>query len=252
MPKGRYDIMRAYMPKKGNLGLDMMLRTCTIQANLDFVGRGRHGRRSSAPRLALQPIATALFACSPFTEGKPERLPVGPRQRLDRHRSRPHRHARLRLPGRLRLRDATPTMRWTCRCISPSAARTMSTLSGQSFRDFMDGKLPALPGERPTLKDWDDHLTTLFPEVRLKSVSGDARRRRRAVEPHLRPARPVGRHLLRRAVAGRRLGPLQGLGHRRPRAPAPRRDPPGPARPRSPAARCATSPSTWSPSPARA
>lgn len=70
MPKERYDIMRSYMPQRGSLGLDMMLRTCTIQVNLDFESEEDMVRKFRTS-LALQPIATALFANSPFKEGEP-------------------------------------------------------------------------------------------------------------------------------------------------------------------------------------
>ena len=103
MPKGRYAIMRNYMPKVGKLGLDMMFRTCTVQANLDF---GSEADMTAKFRLslALQPIATALFANSPFVEGRPSGLlsSTGPTC-LDRHRRRPHRHVGFRVPGRVRL-----------------------------------------------------------------------------------------------------------------------------------------------------
>ncbi len=103
MPKGRYEIMRDYMPKVGKLGLDMMIRTCTVQVNLDFSSEADMVKKFRVS-LALQPIATALFADSPFTEGKPNGFLQLPLAHLDRHRSRPHRHARLRVRGRLRLR----------------------------------------------------------------------------------------------------------------------------------------------------
>jgi glutamate--cysteine ligase len=139
MPKGRYGIMKAYMPTKGNLGLDMMLRTCTVQVNLDF-GSESDMVRKFRVGLALQPVATALFANSPFVEGAPAS------------------HLSYRSfiwtdtdPDRCGIRDG----------------RYLDA-AGQSFRDFMNGRLPALPGEAPILSDWDDHLTTVFPEVRLK------------------------------------------------------------------------------------
>jgi RsmE family RNA methyltransferase len=107
MPKGRYDIMRAYMPKKGALGLDMMLRTCTVQSNHDFADEADMAAKFRVS-LALQPVATALFANSPFVEGRPSGLSVHARQRLDRHRSGPHGHAGFRLRRRLRLRGLRP------------------------------------------------------------------------------------------------------------------------------------------------
>ena len=102
MPKGRYAIMLNYMPKVGSLGLDMMLRTCTIQTNLDYASEADMARKFRVG-LALQPLATALFANSPFTEGPAQRLPLLPQPHLVGHRPRSHRHAALRVRGRLRL-----------------------------------------------------------------------------------------------------------------------------------------------------
>jgi glutamate--cysteine ligase len=167
MPKGRYDIMRAYMPKRGSLGLDMMLRTCTIQANLDFDSEADMVAKFRAS-LALQPIATALFACSPFTEGKPNgflsaRANVWTDTDADR-------------TGMLGFvfEDGFGFERYADYALDTpmyfaKRGERYIDASGQSFRDFLAGKLPALPGEQPTIKDWNDHLTTLFPEVRLKS-----------------------------------------------------------------------------------
>ena len=166
MPKGRYKIMRAYMPKKGKLGIDMMLRTCTIQVNLDFASEADMVKKFRVG-LALQPIATALFANSPFTEGKPNgylsfRANVWTDTDPDRCGNLPFVFDKgfgfeqyvdwmLDVPMYFVYRDG--------RYIDAS---------GQSFRDFMAGKLPALPGVTPTMGDWVDHLTTAFPEVRLK------------------------------------------------------------------------------------
>ncbi|WP_374385961.1 glutamate--cysteine ligase [Brevundimonas sp.] len=167
MPKGRYDIMRAYMPKVGTLGLDMMLRTCTIQANLDFDSEADMVAKFRTS-LALQPIATALFANSPFTEGRPNgflsaRANVWTDTDADR-------------TGMLDFvfQDGFGFERYadyaldTPMYFAKRDGRYVDA-SGQSFRDFQAGKLPALPGEYPTIKDWNDHLTTLFPEVRLKA-----------------------------------------------------------------------------------
>ncbi|MBC6982219.1 glutamate--cysteine ligase [Caulobacter sp. 17J80-11] len=167
MPKGRYDIMRAYMPKKGTLGLDMMLRTCTVQTNLDF-GSEADMVEKFRVGLALQPIATALFANSPFTEGKPNgfltfRANVWTDTDPDRTGMldfvfkegfgfEAYARYALKVPMYFAKRDGKYV-----------------DLSGRSFEAFMKGELAELPGERPTLKDWADHLTTLFPEVRLKS-----------------------------------------------------------------------------------
>jgi glutamate--cysteine ligase len=166
MPKGRYDIMRAYMPTRGNLGLDMMLRSATVQVNLDFLDEADMVTKMRVG-LALQPIATALFANSPFTEGKPNgfmsfRSHIWTDTDPDRCGILPFvfdgdmsferyvDHA-LDVPMYFVNRDGE-----------------YLDASGQSFRDFLGGTLPALPGERPTLDDWENHLTTLFPEVRLK------------------------------------------------------------------------------------
>ncbi|MBM3468600.1 MAG: glutamate--cysteine ligase [Alphaproteobacteria bacterium] len=166
VPKGRYQVMRTYMPKKGKLGLDMMTRTCTVQVNLDFASE-KDMIEKMRIGMALQPIATALFACSPFLEGKltgyqsyrahiwkdtdPDRcgfLPfvfdeeMGFERYVDYLLDVPmyfvHRHG------------------------------SYINATGQSFHHFLKGQLPALPGEYPTLTDWVDHTTIVFPEVRLK------------------------------------------------------------------------------------
>jgi glutamate--cysteine ligase len=167
MPKGRYAIMRAYMPKVGGLGLDMMFRTCTVQANLDF-GSEADMVAKFRLSLALQPIATALFANSPLVEGRPtgllssrahvwtdtdpDRTGMLPFVFADGFGFETYARYALDVPMYFVKRDG--------RYIDAS---------GQSFRAFMAGELPALPGERPSEKDWEDHLTTLFPEVRLKT-----------------------------------------------------------------------------------
>jgi len=167
MPKGRYDIMRAYMPKKGSLGLDMMLRTCTIQANLDFDSEADMVLKFRAS-LALQPIATALFANSPFTEGRPNGfLTARANVWTD---TDPDRTGMLDFV----FEDGFGFERYADYALDTpmyfvKRGERYIDASGQSFRDFLEGRLPALPGERPTKKDWADHLTTLFPEVRLKS-----------------------------------------------------------------------------------
>jgi len=166
MPKGRYDIMRAYMPRKGDLGLDMMLRTCTIQANLDFDSEADMVMKFRTS-LALQPIATALFANSPFTEGKPNGF-VSARANVWTDTD-PDRTGMLDFV----FEDGFGYERYADYALDApmyfaKRGETYVDLSGQSFRAFMDGKLDALPGDRATAKDWADHLTTLFPEVRLK------------------------------------------------------------------------------------
>ncbi|MCH8686027.1 glutamate--cysteine ligase [Pedomonas mirosovicensis] len=167
MPKGRYKIMMNYMPKVGSLGLDMMFRTSTVQVNLDFGSEADMARKFRVG-LALQPVATALFANSPFTEGKPNgflsfRSHIWTDTDPDRTGMLPfvfedgfgfERYAdyMLDVPMYFVFRDGK-----------------YIDVAGQSFRDFMDGRLAALPGERPTLADWKDHLSTAFPEVRLKT-----------------------------------------------------------------------------------
>ena len=166
MPKGRYDIMRAYMPKVGTLGLDMMLRTCTIQANLDFDSEADMVMKFRTS-LALQPIATALFANSPFTEGKPNGfLSARANVWTDTDADRTGMLGFVFEDGFGFERYADYALD-TPMYFAKRDGRYVDA-SGQSFRDFQAGKLPALPGQYPTLKDWNDHLTTLFPEVRLK------------------------------------------------------------------------------------
>jgi glutamate--cysteine ligase len=167
MPKGRYGIMRAYMPKKGSLGLDMMLRTCTIQSNLDFADEADMVAKFRTS-LALQPIATALFANSPFTEGKPNGF-LSARANVWTDTD-PDRTGMLDFV----FEDGFGYERYADYALDvpmyfAKRGETYVDLSGRSFRTFMTDGLDALPGERATLKDWNDHLTTLFPEVRLKA-----------------------------------------------------------------------------------
>ena len=166
MPKGRYAIMRRYMPTVGKLGLDMMTRTCTVQVNLDFADEADMVRKFRTS-LALQPVATALFADSPFTEGKlngylsyrshiwtdtdPDRTGM-----LDFVFDESFGFERyvdylLDVPMYFSYRDGV-----------------YHDLAGQSFRTFMRGELEPMPGVLPTMSDWSDHMTTAFPEVRLK------------------------------------------------------------------------------------
>lgn len=167
MPKGRYDIMRAYMPKKGGRGLDMMLRTCTVQANLDFKSEADMVKKFRMS-LALQPVATALFANSPFVEGKPSGW-VSSRARVWTDTD-PDRTGLLDFV----FEDGFGFERYVEYALDVPMYFVKRDglyvdMSGQSFRAFMEGRLDARPGERATAKDWSDHLTTLFPEVRLKS-----------------------------------------------------------------------------------
>lgn len=167
MPKQRYEIMRNHMPRVGNLGLDMMLRTCTIQVNLDYSSEADMAKKFRTG-LALQPLATALFANSPFTEGKPNGF-LSYRSHIWSDTD-PHRTGMLPFVfdedfGYERYVDymLDVPMYFVYR------DGTYIDAAGQSFRDFMKGELPALPGEKPTASDWEDHLSTAFPEVRLKS-----------------------------------------------------------------------------------
>jgi glutamate--cysteine ligase len=167
MPKGRYKIMRAYMPKVGTMGLDMMFRTCTVQANLDFSSEADMVDKFRVS-LALQPVATALFANSPFVEGKPSGwLSSRARVWTDTDNDR---------TGLLDFvfKDGFTFETYAAYAIDvPMYFVKRDGLyidaSGKSFRAFMQGELDILPGERPTLKDWNDHLSTIFPEVRLKT-----------------------------------------------------------------------------------
>jgi len=166
MPKGRYKIMREYMPKVGGMGLDMMFRTCTVQANLDF-GSEADMVMKFRTSLALQPICTALFANSPFVEGKPSGF-VSARANVwtdvdpdrtgmldfvfaDGFGFEAYARYALDVPMYFLKRDGRYV-----------------DVSGRSFRRFMDRGFDDRPGDRPSMKDWADHTTTIFPEVRLK------------------------------------------------------------------------------------
>ncbi len=166
MPKGRYKIMREYMPKVGGLGLDMMFRTCTVQANLDF-GSEADMVAKFRTSLALQPICTALFANSPFIEGKPSGF-VSARANVWTDTD-PDRTGMLDFV----FKDGFGFETYAKYALDvpmyfAKRGDRYIDLSGRSFRDFMDGKLAELPGEKPSIKDWADHTTTIFPEVRLK------------------------------------------------------------------------------------
>lgn len=166
MPKGRYQLMDAYMGKVGTMGRIMMRRTCTVQVNLDFESE-RDMVQKFRVALALQPVATALFANSPFFEGK-----------VSGHkswRSRVWRDLDQDRTGMLPFvfEDGMGFQRYVDYALDVPMyfvyrdGKYIDAL-GQSFRDFLEGKLPALPGEIPSLSDWGDHLTTIFPEVRIK------------------------------------------------------------------------------------
>ncbi|MFY0621854.1 MAG: glutamate--cysteine ligase [Pelagimonas sp.] len=166
MPKGRYTLMDSYMQSVGSMGTAMMRRTCTVQVNLDFASEADMVQKMRVA-IALQPVATALFANSPFFDGKPNG----------------HKSWRSRIWRDLD--DARTGMipfvfdedfgfeRWVEYALDVPMyfvyrdGKYINAL-GQSFRDFLKGQLPALPGETPTMSDWADHLTTAFPEARVK------------------------------------------------------------------------------------
>jgi len=166
MPKQRYRIMSRYMPTRGRHGLDMMFRTATVQVNLDFAGEADMVAKLRVG-LALQPVATALFANSPFAEGKPNGFQS---YRAEMWRDTdPDRSGLLPFafePGMGFERYVDYALDVPMYFVYREERYV--DVAGASFRDFMQGKLEALPGVRPTLDDWADHLTTLFPDVRLK------------------------------------------------------------------------------------
>ena len=194
MPKRRYAVMRRYMPLKGKLGHDMMLRTCTVQVNLDFESEADMVLKSRVG-LALQPIAIALFANSPFLEGKPTgylsyRSQIWTDVDPDRTGLLPfvfesgfgfERYVdyMLDVPMYFVYRDGN-----------------YIDVAGQSFRDFLKGKLPGLPGAVPTMSDWSDHLEHGVSRDPHPALSRDARRRRWPVAQYLRAARLLDRHPL--------------------------------------------------------
>ncbi|MDP3739327.1 MAG: glutamate--cysteine ligase [Hyphomonadaceae bacterium] len=167
MPKGRYGIMKAYMERVGRLGRQMMFRSCTVQSNLDF-GSEADMVKKMRVSLALQPIATALFANSPFAENRtngyqsyrshvwtdtdPDRTGMLPFAFEEGFGFEQYVDYALDVPMYFVRRDGK-----------------YLDCSGLSFRDFMAGKLPTLPGEKPAMDDFDDHISTIFPEVRLKT-----------------------------------------------------------------------------------
>ena len=167
VPKGRYDIMREYMPKRGSLGLDMMHRTATVQVNLDFESEADMVRKFRTS-LALQPIANALFAQSPLTEGKPNGW-VSYRGKIWTDTD-PDRTGMLDFV----FEDGFDFERYVDYMLGVPmyfhyGREGYRDATGLSFRDFLAGRLPIAMGERPTLEDWKDHLSTAFPEVRLKT-----------------------------------------------------------------------------------
>lgn len=166
MPKGRYKLMDSYMSTVGTAGTTMMRRTCTVQVNLDFSSEADMVQKMRVA-LALQPVANALFATSPFFEGK-----------LNGHKSwrgRVWRHLDDARTGMLPFvfEDGFGFEAWVQYALDVPMYfvyrdGVYHNALGQSFRDFLKGELPALPGETPTLSDWADHLTTIFPEARVK------------------------------------------------------------------------------------
>ncbi|RMH87547.1 glutamate--cysteine ligase [Lysobacter pythonis] len=166
MPKGRYRIMRDYMPKVGGLGLDMMTRTCTVQVNLDYASEADMVKKFRVS-LALQPVATALFADSPFTDGKPNGY--------QSYRSHIWTDTDAGRTGMLDFvfEDGFGYERYVDYLLDVPMYFSYRhgeylDLAGRSFRAFLAGELDGLRGELPTLRDWNDHMTTAFPEVRLK------------------------------------------------------------------------------------
>ena len=166
MPKGRYRLMNEYMDRVGTMGKSMMYRTCTVQVNLDFSSEADMVKKMRVA-IALQPVATALFANSPFFEGRP-----------NGHKSWRSRIWRDLDPARTGtlpfvFEDGFGFEAWVEYALDVPMyfvyrdGKYIDAL-GQSFRDFLKGELPALPGEIPTLSDWADHLTTIFPEARVK------------------------------------------------------------------------------------
>src|ERR1700756_4375197 len=166
MPKGRYRIMTNYMPKVGKYGLDMMYRTCTVQTNLDFSSEADMVKKLRVS-LALQPVGTALFANSPFTEGRPNGFLS--------FRSEIWRDTDNQRAGTLpwAFEPGMGFERWVDYALDVpmyfvKRGDEYIDVAGQSFRDLMAGRLPGLPGEHATISDWANHVSTIFPEVRLK------------------------------------------------------------------------------------
>jgi glutamate--cysteine ligase len=167
MPKGRYKIMRDYMAKVGRLGRQMMFRSCTVQSNLDFSSEADMVTKMRVS-LALQPVATAMLANSPFAEGRPNGF-----QSYRAHvwtDTDPDRTGML--PFVFEQGYGFEQYVDYALDVPMYFARRKGRyvdVAGQSFRAFMEGKLPGLPGDLPSIEDWDDHVSTIFPEVRLKS-----------------------------------------------------------------------------------
>ncbi len=166
MPKSRYEIMSRYMPKVGTRGLDMMFRTSTVQVNLDFADEADMVRKMRVS-LALQPVATALFANSPFIDNSANGLLSN---RAEIWRDTDNQRSGL-IPFVFDEGFGFEAyVDWALDVPMYFVKRgdTYHDVAGQSFRDLLDGRLPGMPGELATLSDWNNHLTTLFPDVRLK------------------------------------------------------------------------------------
>jgi glutamate--cysteine ligase len=167
MPKSRYAVMRAYMPKVGTMGLDMMTRTCTVQVNLDFASENDMVRKLRVS-LALQPLATALFANSPFTEGRPNGF-----LSFRAHVWTDTDNERSGIPS-VMFEDGFGFERYAQWLVDDVPMYFVYRngryidVAGRSFRDFMAGRVPELAGETATVGDFADHMTTAFTDVRLK------------------------------------------------------------------------------------
>ena len=241
MPKGRYALMTRYMREVGSHGTQMMYRTCTVQVNLDFASEADMVQKFRVG-LALQPVATALFASVAVLRGQGRT--AGSRGGRGSGRT-PTRRGPACCPSSSRTAwasSATSTTRSTCRCTSSTATAATSTRSASRSATSSPARLPALPGEKPTLSDWADHLTTIFPEVRIKRFMEMRGADGGPVAADLRAAGALGRAALPRSVARRRLGPLPRLDRRGARPAAPRRRQARAARRDRAAARCARSP----------
>ena len=248
-PRAATTIMLRHMPRVGNLGLDMMLRTCTIQVNLDYASEADMVKKFRVG-LALQPVATALFANSPFTEGKPNGYKSFRSHIWEDTDPHAHRHAAVRVRGRLRLRTLLRLCARRADVFRLPRRQIYRRCAGKASAISCDGKLPALPGEKPRLADWTDHLSTAFPEVRLKSFlemrgADGGRWGRICALPALWVGLLYSRHRARRGV-----GPGQALDDRGARGAAPCRAARRRSTQRCPAAeRSATSPAKCSTSP---
>jgi glutamate--cysteine ligase len=165
VPKQRYGVMREYLPTRGGHALDMMLRTCTVQVNLDYASEA-DAMRKMRVALALAPATTAMFANSPWKEGRP--------------------HGGVTYRGRVWL-DVDPDRTGLCPALWKRGSRFEDYVewaldvpmflikrgghaianTGQPFRSFLKS---GFEGHSATMEDWKTHLNTIFPEVRLKKT----------------------------------------------------------------------------------